>query len=160
MNVGSDGVELIQAFESCELKAYRCPAGVWTIGWGHTGLEVRAGLVWTQEKADAEFLKDLEEFEQIVDRAVYVPLSQNQFDALVSFTFNVGPGGRQKDGFVALRNGEKSTLLKKVLARDVAGAEAEFKKWNRSAGRVMAGLTRRRNAEAALFTGSNWRQYL
>lgn len=162
MNTGSDGIELIQHFESCVLKAYYDKHGrVWTIGWGSTGPDIKAGTVWTQEQADRRFFEHLEEFEDLLDAHVYVSLAQNEYDALVSFIYNVGPGMRGvKDGLIQLKNGNQSTLLKRVLAHDRMGAANEFRKWNRAGGVELAGLTRRRNAEAALYLGDNWRQYL
>lgn len=138
--IGKAGLDLIKDFEGLKLRAYLCPAGILTIGYGSTGPHVTAGKVITEAQA-VELLKDdLDRFEKAVTRLVTVPLTQNQYDALVSFAFNVG--------ISAL---ERSTLLKRVNARLFDQAAAEFAKWNRAAGRPLAGLTRRRAAEAALF---------
>ena len=139
MKISQAGIDLIKSFEGCSLTAYKCPAGVWTIGYGHTS-GVRAGQKITQKQAE-EFLKsDLTLYEKGVEKAVRVKLNQNQFDALVSFSYNCGVG--------ALRN---STLLKKLNAGDYKGSSAEFPRWNKANGRILAGLKRRRAAEKALF---------
>ena len=138
--IGKAGLDLIKSFEGLKLRAYLCPAKVWTIGFGSTGPHVTPGKVITEAQADELLQDDLDRFEAAVTRLVTVPLTQNQYDALVSFAFNVG--------ISAL---ERSTLLKRVNAKLFDQARAEFGKWNRGGGRVLAGLTRRRAAEAALF---------
>jgi lysozyme len=162
MKIGSDGIELIQHFESCKLKAYWDKHGaVWTIGWGSTGPDIVEGLVWTQEQADDALRAHLTKDEDAMNAALGdVTVAQNEFDALMSFLYNVGPGGRNKDGLFRLRSGNPSTLWRCVLAGDRAGAAAQFGRWNRAGGVVLPGLTRRRDAEAALYLGRNWRQYL
>jgi lysozyme len=143
------GANLIKHFEGClekkgqHIHAYKCPAGVWTIGWGTTqenGHKINATTRWTMEECDEAFLADMETFEMAVRRLVKVPLEAYQFDALVSFTYNCGEGNLQK-----------STLLKKVNKGDFEGAALEFHKWNKGGGKVLAGLTRRRASEALLF---------
>ena len=143
------GANLIQHFEGCLKKhgehyhAYKCPAGVLTIGHGHTnhhGRQFDASSKWTREECDQVFFEDMAGFEMAVRRLVKVPLTPYQFDALVSFTYNCGEG-----------NLKKSTLLKKVNASDFKGAAEEFKKWNKGGGKVLPGLTRRRASEALLF---------
>ncbi|WP_110915636.1 lysozyme [Enterobacter roggenkampii] len=149
MKVGPEGRALIQSFESCKLVAYPDPGtgGVpWTIGWGHTGPEVKPGLVWTQAQADAAFLSDLAVFERDVNSLVKVPLTQNQFDALVSFAYNVGSDIDADD--IAEGLGD-STLLKKLNAGDYASAADEFLKWRKPLN--LPGILRRRKAERALF---------
>ena len=138
--IGKPGLDLIKSFEGLKLRAYLCPAKVWTIGYGSTGQHVTPGKVITEAQAEELLKHDLDRFEAAVTRLVTVPLHQNQYDALVSFAFNVG--------ISAL---ERSTLLKRVNAKLFDQAAAEFQKWNRAAGRPLAGLTRRRAAEAALF---------
>lgn len=140
MKLGLRGEALIKSFEKCRLTAYQDERGVWTIGWGHTGPEVHAGLVWTQEQADAQFEKDAAWAELQVIRTTDVPLTQNQFDALVSFTFNVGSG-----------NEGHSTLVTLVNQRKWARAADEFPRWDRAGGHVSAGLDERRAAERTLF---------
>lgn len=146
------GANLIKAFESClrpvggnRFQAYRDPIGVLTIGWGHTndnGRQFNANTIWTRAECDSEFLKDMDIFEKAVRRRVKVVLTQSQYDALVSFTFNCGEG-----------NLAKSTLLRKVNAKDWDGAAREFAKWNKAGGHTLNGLTRRRASEALLFQG-------
>jgi len=131
--------ELIRAFEGLELKAYKCPAGVLTIGYGHTKT-VTAGMVITEEEAEALLREDLLWVEETINNKVTVPLTQSQYDALASFIYNVGSGAFTK-----------STLLRKLNTGDYVGASAEFKRWNKADGRVLKGLVRRRKAEQELF---------
>jgi lysozyme len=143
MKISHQGLDLIRHFEGLFLHAYLCPARVWTIGYGHTGLThkdgtVKQGREVTEEEALKLLAHDMGKFEKRVNDLVTVPLTQHEFDALVSFDFNTG----------ALH---KSTLLKKVNQGDKPGAEREFAKWNRGGGRVLAGLVRRRKAERFLF---------
>ena len=138
--VSEAGVRLVQEFEGCRLDAYRCPAGIPTIGYGATGPDIRMGMVWTQEQADARLVEDLARFAAGVERLVQVDLTDNQFAALVSFAYNVGLG--------ALRD---STLLRKLNAGDYLGAADQLPRWARAGGRIMPGLTRRRAAERDLF---------
>lgn len=140
MKVSSKGRSLIREFEGCKLTSYRCPAGVWTVGVGHTGSDVKPGMKITEEQADELLRRDLIKFETLVEVMVKVPVTQGQFDALVSFAFNCGTG-----------NLAKSTLLKRVNAKDFDEAANEFPKWNRAGGKVLPGLTRRRLAEQQLF---------
>jgi GH24 family phage-related lysozyme (muramidase) len=139
-------LKLIQSFEGCKLTAYPDPGSggdPWTIGWGSTGPNIKRGTVWTQEQADARFAEHVEEFAAKVRALIGAsPTKQHQFDALVSIAYNIGTG-----------NLSGSTLLRKHKAGDYAGAAAEFAKWNKAAGKVMNGLTRRREAEAALYRG-------
>jgi lysozyme len=113
---------------------------------------VHRGLVWTKEQADAALVADLERFERGVMAMVNVPLTQGQFDALVSFAYNVG---LDDDADTFAEGLGDSTLLRKVNAEDFAGAADEFPKWNKNDGKVMLGLKRRRAAEKALFEGMN-----
>lgn len=146
MNIGSKGIDLVTEFEGLYLKAYKCPAGVWTIGYGHTGKvggkQICSGMVITKEKAISLLKNDMANSESYVKKYVKVPLNQNQFDALVSFQFNTG----------ALGN---STLLKKLNKKDYSGAADQFLVWNKAHvnGKltVLNGLTRRRQAERKLF---------
>ena len=153
------GVTVMHHFENCKLKAYPDPGSKngepWTIGWGHTGPEVKPGLVWTQAQADAAFLEDLRSFERDVGSLVKVPLTQGQFDALVSFAYNVGS---DIDTDTIAEGLGDSTLLRKLNAGDYEGAAQEFKKWNKNDGKVMRGLIRRRAAEEALFRGMTGQQ--
>ncbi|EKV01846.1 phage-related lysozyme (muraminidase) [Leptolyngbya sp. PCC 7375] len=144
----ASGVGLIKSFEGLRLKAYQDAVGVWTIGYGTTR-GVKPGQEITDAQAEALLKTDLDRFEKAVNQAVRVSINDNQFAAIVSFTYNVGSG--------ALRS---STLLKKLNRRDIYGAANEFPRWNRAGGRVLAGLTRRRNAERALFLGQDYRRFL
>lgn len=150
MKLSKNGIEVAHYFESCKLVAYPDPGSKdgtpWTIGWGHTGPEVRKGLVWTQQQADDAFLVDVAKFERAVTGLVKVPLTKGQFDALVLFAYNVGSKAL-----------ETSTLLRKLNAGDYDGAALEFRRWNKNDGKVMRGLTRRRAAEECLFRGMDGR---
>ena len=138
---------MIKHFESCKLTAYQDSVGVWTIGWGHTA-GVKKGDNWTQDEANDILLNDLEKFEGYVNQYVKVPLTQNQFDALVSWTFNVGPG-----------NLKSSTMLTKLNEKSYDEVPSQMKRWNKAGGKVLPGLERRRNAEAAMFSGKDWKEY-
>lgn len=142
--INKDTLKLIKEFEGLELEAYKDAVGVWTIGYGHTAAagqpHPKKGMVVTAQEAEKLLLQDLTVYENAVRKGVKVPINDNQYGALVSFTYNLGPG-----------NFQKSTLLKKVNNKDFAGAALEFAKWNKAGGKVLNGLTRRRAAEAALF---------
>ena len=135
----SKEAELIKSFEGLELEAYLCPADIWTIGYGHTG-DVKEGDTITKAEAEALLDKDLQTFRNGVKRLVKVPLNENQFGALVSFAYNLGLGSLQN-----------STLLKMLNAGDYTGAADQFLRWNKSGGKVLTGLVRRREAERAVF---------
>jgi lysozyme len=123
--------------------AYLCPAGVMTIGFGTTrinGKPVVANQKVTVDEANLFLDQDLKQFEDAINKLVKIELNQNQFDALASFVYNVG-----------IENFRKSTLLKKLNANDILGAANEFSRWNRAKGKVLAGLTRRRESEKLLF---------
>ena len=139
MKISDKGLDLIRSFEGCELSAYKCPAGVWTIGVGSTGPHVKPGMTITQEEADALLRKDVERFDRAVQKLAPTA-TQGQHDAMTSFAFNVG--------ITAL---EGSTLLKMHRAGNYEAAAGQFRRWNRGGGRVLAGLTRRRAAEAEMY---------
>jgi len=139
MNIGQKGIDLIKHFEGCELNAYKCPAGVWTIGYGHIK-GVSEGMSITQEQAEQMLLDELKEYENYINELVTVNLSQNQFDALVSWVYNLGPANLQS-----------STLLKVLNSGDYSGVPAQIERWNKAGGKVLEGLIRRREAESALF---------
>ena len=133
---------LLKKFEGCKLKAYRCPAGVCTIGYGHTSAAgapaVTDGMVITQQQCDDILSRDLVKFETAVHNMVHQTLNQHQFDVLVDFAYNAGIGNLQS-----------STLLKKVNAAKFDEVPAELMKWTKGGGKVLPGLVRRRQAESA-----------
>lgn len=144
MQTSEKGIALIKEFEGCKLTAYQDSVGVWTIGYGWTqpvdGKPIRAGMTIKQETAERLLKTGLVSYESDVSRLVRVGLTQGQFDALVSFTYNLGA-----------RSLSTSTLLRKLNAGDYAAAADEFLRWNKAGGKVLNGLTRRREAERALF---------
>lgn len=141
-HINEKGLALVKEFEGCELEAYLCPAGVWTIGYGHT-FAVEMGQVISETEAEALLREDLKQAEEAVDRLVTVPINENQFSALVSFVFNLGAG--------AFTN---STLLKKINAEEFDAAD-QLLRWNKAGDEELPGLTRRRHAERALFLGED-----
>ena len=146
MKCSQEGLELIKKFEGCKLKSYKCPAGVWTIGYGHTE-DIKEGDIVSPEEANKLLRADVFKFEEYVTDNVIVNLTQNQFDALVAWTFNLGVGN--------LRN---STMLKKLNNADYTSVPFEMKRWNKAGGKTLDGLIRRRNAEALLFQSKEWHQ--
>lgn len=142
---------LIKQFEGCQkvlpdgrIAAYPDPgtgAEPWTIGWGSTGPDIRKGTIWTQAQADARFAEDIAEFSQGVAELIgKAPTTQSQFDAMVSFAYNLGLGSLKE-----------STLLRRHKEGSYAGAALEFTRWNKAGGKVLSGLIRRRAAEAELY---------
>lgn len=152
MFISKKGLQLIKDFEGLKLKSYLCPAGVPTIGYGHTK-NVKAGQVITEDEAGKFLIEDVWYFERGVDDLVHVPLTQGQFDALVSFGFNVGLD--IDDDQIPEGLGD-STLLKLLNRGDYAGASNQFPLWNKAGGKPSAGLTRRRLAEQRLFLTGNY----
>ena len=139
MKTSPKGIALIKEFEGLRLKAYLCPGGVWTIGYGHTA-GVKPGMTITEEQAEQFLKEDMIVFEKAVNNQ-NLALNQNQFDALVSFIYNVGTG-----------NFSSSTLLRKVRANPQDNSIMdEFLRWVYSKGRVLPGLQRRRLAEMKLY---------
>ena len=140
MKITNEGINLIKKFEGLRLEAYLCPAGVWTIGYGHTK-GVKKGQVITQLEADNLLKEDLSSFEKGVTSLIKSNINQNQFDSLVSFAFNLG-----------LANLKSSTLLKKVNSNpNDKTIVDEFLKWIYAGGKPLEGLKRRRQAEAYLY---------
>lgn len=137
--ISEAGLSLIKKFEGCRVNAYLCPAKVWTIGYGHTKT-VKPGQKITLESANQLLQQDVEVFEQAVVKLVKVPLNQNQFDALVSFAFNVGTG--------ALAN---STLLSLLNRKNYLGAAEQFLRWTKAGNVTLKGLVDRRKEEYKLF---------
>ena len=144
METSNEGISLIQKFEGCELEAYQCSAGVWTIGYGHTK-DVLEGMTITKEQAEQMLVDELHEYENYINEYVTVALSQNQFDALVSWVYNLGPA-----------NLKSSTMLKVLNSGEYEDVPAQIKRWNKAGGKVLEGLIRRREAEACLFQGKEW----
>lgn len=158
MKTSAKGIALLHSFEDLRLRAYPDPktgGEPWSIGWGNTqymdGRKVKKGDVITKAQADEDFLFDLQDFERQVTDAVKVPLTQGQFDALVSIVYNVGPGNKYKDGIIRLKDGRPSTLLRKLNAGDYRGAADQLDAWISKGSAVENGLRRRRAAEKALF---------
>ncbi|TXH53182.1 MAG: lysozyme [Desulfurellales bacterium] len=156
MQISDEGLRLIKSFEGYLDKqpdgsclAYTCPAGVATIGWGCTE-GVKLGMRWTAAEAEAGLRREIAKHEAHVTRLVTVDINQNEFDALVSFCYNVGPGGKDKSGKV-IPGLSTSTILKKLNAGDRTGAAQAFRLWNKGGGKVLPGLVSRRSREAALF---------
>lgn len=140
MTTSPEGLALIKRYEGCRLKAYKCPAGVWTVGYGHTK-GVTFAMTITQAQADQFLQDDIAPIESQLND-LQINFRQGQFDALVSFIFNLGIG-----------NFNKSTLKKRIIT----GAEdsvivSEFKRWNKAGGKVLPGLVARREAECAMWT--------
>ena len=146
MKISQEGLSLIKKFEGCELEAYKCAAGVWTIGFGSIK-GVKQGDTITQEEADNLLLHEMDEYEGYVNHMVKVDIKQNEFDALVAWVFNLGPS-----------NFSSSTLLQKINIKDWDDVPNQIKRWNKAGGKVLQGLIRRREAEALLFEGKEWHE--
>lgn len=142
MKINDAGLAIIKHFEGLRLHSYRCPADVWTIGYGATGDDIKEGMEWTLEQCEERLKQDLKRFEDGVTKLVTVQINENQFSALVSFAYNIGLGAFKK-----------STLLHFINKHNYSVA-GEFAKWNKVGGIPMNGLTKRRAHEAALFQGS------
>lgn len=140
MTVPQGAIDLIKRFEGCRLQAYKCPAGVWTCGWGAVGEGIEQNVIWTQAAADHRLATDLVKFTGAVDHMVRVRMTPGQRAALISLAFNIGS--------VALR---ESTLLQLLNAGKYAAAGTQFARWNKGGGKVLPGLVARRAAEAASF---------
>ena len=143
MQYSKDGLHLTEQFEGVRLTSYPDPAtggDPWTIGYGHTGSDVHPNMTITQQQAEELLMKDVQKASQAVNSKVHTDITQDEFDALVDFVFNVGVG-----------NFAGSTLLKKINEGDMEGASHEFEKWDMAAGKHMAGLLKRRHAETQEF---------
>ncbi|CAK9889218.1 lysozyme [Pseudomonas fluorescens] len=139
MRTTQRGLGLIKSFEGLRLQSYQDAVGVWTIGYGTTR-GIKAGMSITKDQAERMLANDVQRFEAEVERLVKVPLTSNQRDALISFTYNLGAA-----------NLESSTLLRLLNRGDYAGAAEQFPRWNKAGGKVLPGLVRRREAERTLF---------
>jgi lysozyme len=138
--INAEGLALIKQWEGLRLEAYRCPAGVWTIGYGSTGAHVKPFMKITEAQAEALLKMDLDRFERAIDRLITVPLNDNQFATLVSWAFNVG-----------IDAVEKSTLRRLLNAGGYDAVPGQLARWNKVKGKTMRGLTNRRAAEAGLW---------
>ncbi len=129
MNISNEGISLIKKFEGCELESYQDAVGVWTIGYGHTK-NVKEGMTISKEQADNMLLNELDEYCEHVEKAVDVTLKQNEFDALVSWTYNLGP-----------TNLNDSTMLKVLNNKDFEEVPNQIKRWNKAGGKVLPSFT-------------------
>lgn len=154
MNITDNCLKVIRHFEGCELKAYRCPAGIMTIGYGHTGPTAAPGRTISQAQAEELLKHDVQRFVREVNSLVKVPLTHGQFDALVSFAYNCGS---DIDADTIAEGLGDSTLLKMVNAGRFDAAAGEFAKWNKAGGKVLSGLVKRRATEAHLFRTSTFK---
>ena len=143
MKTSEAGVDLIKAFEGCRTTAYQCAGGVWTIGYGHT-TDVKEGMSITQHQCDVMLEVDIEQYENYVNDYVVVSLTQNQFDALVSWVYNLGP-----------TNFRKSTMLKVLNDGNYDEVPYQMKRWVHANGKILKGLVLRREAEAELFSNES-----
>ena len=148
MQLSKTGIELLKHFEGCELKAYQDSVGVWTIGYGHTK-GIYEGLEITQSEAEKMLIDELPEYEGYITDKVVPMLQQHEFDALVCWVYNLGP-----------TNLSSSTMLKKLNAGEFKEVPFQMKRWDKAGGQPLLGLTRRRNADALLFKGEDWKDYL
>ena len=148
MQLSKTGIELLKHFEGCELKAYQDSVGVWTIGYGHTK-GIYEGLEITQSEAEKMLVDELPEYEGYISDKVVPMLQQHEYDALVCWVYNLGP-----------TNLSSSTMLKKLNAGEFKEVPFQMKRWDKAGGQPLLGLTRRRNAEALLFKGEQWKDYL
>ena len=144
-HINERGIEMVKSFEGLALRPYLCPANVWTVGYGATRSSTGGPIDLDMEpiseaEAEALLIRDLESSEGLVRRLIKTALTENQYSALTSFTFNVGAGALQR-----------STLRMKLNRGEFQGAADEFPKWRIAGGRILAGLVRRRAVERALF---------
>ena len=146
MKISEEGLSLIKKFEGCELTAYQDSVDVWTIGYGHTK-GVEDGQEITQEEAEEMLASELDEYEGYINDLVECDLEQCQFDALVAWVYNLGP-----------TNLRSSTMLKRLNSNDLEDVPSQIKRWNKAGGKVLNGLVRRREAEALLFEGNDWKE--
>ena len=139
--ISEKGTKLIRDFEGFRTHAYQDAVGVWTIGYGHTK-GVHENMIISAAQGEQMLLEELKEYENYVDELVHVPLHQYQYDALVSWVYNLGP-----------TNFKSSTLLRKLNEGKYEEVPAEIRRWDKAGGKKLEGLTRRRNAEAEMFEG-------
>ncbi len=146
MKISKQGIDLLKHFESYEMKAYTCPAGVWTIGWGFTrfnGVKVKEGDIMPLEIANIELIKQLRTYENVVRKAIMIKkINQSQYDALVSLCYNIGGSSFRR-----------SNIVKLINSRNFIGACRIFNLWSKASGKRSKGLLRRRVSERNLFCG-------
>ena len=143
MKISNKGIALIKEFEGCRLQSYRCSAGVWTIGYGHTGKDIKEGMTITQQEADDWLMVDCNRVLQMLRDTLRVPIRQNQLDALVSLGFNIGTEAFRKSTLMSLVNRNPDDM----------NIPEQFDRWVYAGGKVMNGLVRRRKAEGRLYAG-------
>ena len=146
MKTSEEGLELIKSFEGCETTAYQDSVGVWTIGYGHTK-GVEEGQTCSIEDAETMLSDEMDEYEGYINNMVKVEREQHEFDALVAWGYNLGP-----------TNLGESTMLKVLNDGQFDRVPDEMRRWNRAGGQVLQGLVRRREAEALLFQGEDWKE--
>jgi len=146
VKISEDGLDLIKHFEGLELTAYKDPVGIWTIGYGHIKL-AKEGMVITEKEAEAMLRHEMEEYEGYINRQK-LTLKQHEFDALVSWVYNLGPA-----------NLITSTMLKRLHSNDYWDVPFQMQRWNKAGGNVLRGLVKRRKAESLLFEGEDWSDY-
>ena len=157
MNISKEGIDLIKYFEGCRLEAYEDAVGVPTIAYGRIK-DVKMGDSCTKAQAEAWLDEELHEYEGYINDAVTVALTQNQFDSLVSWVYNLGVGNLKASTLYNLgpSNLKSSTMLKVLNKEQYADVPEQIQRWNKAGGKVLEGLTKRRNAEALLFEGKAW----
>ena len=146
MQISQEGLALIKKFEGCELEAYLCPAGVWTIGYGHTK-DVKEGDKINKDEADYLLQEEMIEYESYINDMVDVDLNQSQYDSMCAWVYNLGPS-----------NLGSSTMLRVLNEGKYDEVPQQMKRWNKANGEVLDGLIRRREAEALLFQGKEWHE--
>ena len=146
MQISQEGLALIKKFEGCELEAYKCPAGVWTIGYGHTK-DVKEGDKINKDEANYLLQEEMIEYESYINDMVDVDLNQSQYDSMCAWVYNLGPS-----------NLGSSTMLRVLNEGKYDEVPQQMKRWNKANGEVLTGLIRRREAEALLFEGKDWSQ--
>lgn len=161
MKASTNCFDVIRHFEGCRLTSYPDPktgGKPFTIGYGATGVEIGSGVTWTQTRAALRLSGDVSLREAGANNALLVPVTQGQFDCMVSLLFNIGAGSADRDGIVRLKSGEPSTFLAKLNAGDFDGARGQIMKWFSPGSAVEHSLRKRRAAERALFDGSTGAQ--
>lgn len=160
MEISDKGINLIKKFEGCRLTAYKCPAGIWTIGYGHTGADVTSGKTISQDEADRLFKQDLKVHSKNVSKLLTVPVNQNQFDALVSLEYNIGVGNFKSSSILRLLNQRKFFEAGARFLFENPNSKTPEEKYKGcwvfdNKKKVLNGLVRRRAEEQRLFLSSH-----